>query len=228
MSEPVVHIENATVYQQDNLVLENVNLTLDKGEFVFLVGKTGSGKSSLLKLMYGDLPLAKGNGKVVGFNLNEMSWKKVPFLRRKLGIVFQDFQLLMDRSIEDNLKFVMRATGWKDKKAIQSRVQESLYLVGVEDKLKRMPHEVSGGEQQRVVIARALLNKPELILADEPTGNLDPDTSDEITGLLHSISKNIGTTLLIATHDYLALEKFNARILKCVDKSIFEQQDLRV
>ncbi len=210
----VIKLQNVDVYQQKHLVLSNVNLHIDKGEFVFLIGQTGSGKSSLLKIIYGDLHIASGEGHAAGFDLNKLLEKDVPFLRRKLGIVFQDFQLLTDRTVQQNLEFVMKATGWKDKALIEERLRDVLEKVGLRSKLKKMPHELSGGEQQRVVIARALLNDPEIILADEPTGNLDPDTSEEIVMLLKQISQS-GTAVLMATHDYHIIRTFPSRIIKC-------------
>jgi cell division transport system ATP-binding protein len=210
----VIKLEGIDVYQQKHLVLSNVNLQINPGEFVFLIGQTGSGKSSLLKIIYGDLHISNGNGLVAGFDLKKLSEKEIPFLRRKLGIVFQDFQLLTDRSIEQNLEFVMKATGWKDQKLISERLLDVLEKVGLRSKVKKMPHELSGGEQQRVVIARALLNDPELILADEPTGNLDPETSEEIVTLLKQISQS-GTAVLMASHDYHIIRTFPSRIIKC-------------
>ncbi|MDB5119694.1 MAG: transporter related [Sphingobacteriales bacterium] len=212
----VIKLNAVDVYQQKHLVLSNVNLQIDKGEFVFLIGQTGSGKSSLLKIIYGDLHIHSGEGNVAGFDLKKLAEKDVPYLRRKLGIVFQDFQLLTDRTIEHNLEFVMRATGWKDKKLIAERSRDVLEKVGLRSKIKKMPHELSGGEQQRIVIARALLNDPEIILADEPTGNLDPDTSEEIVMLLRQIS-NSGTAVLMATHDYHIIRTFPSHIIKCED-----------
>jgi cell division transport system ATP-binding protein len=203
----VIKLEGIDVYQQKHLVLSNVNLHINPGEFVFLIGQTGSGKSSLLKIIYGDLHISNGNGLVAGFDLKNLTEKEIPFLRRKLGIVFQDFQLLTDRSIEQNLEFVMKATGWKDQKLISERLLDVLEKVGLRSKIKKMPHELSGGEQQRVVIARALLNDPELILADEPTGNLDPETSEEIVTLLKQISQS-GTAVLMASHDYHIIRTF--------------------
>jgi len=217
----VIKLENIDVYQQKHLVLTNVNLQIDKGEFVFLIGLTGSGKSSLLKIIYGDLHIASGEGHAGGYDLKKLTEKDVPFLRRKLGIVFQDFQLLTDRTIEDNLRFVMHATGWKDKGLIADRIKDVLEKVGLRSKIKKMPHELSGGEQQRVVIARALLNDPEIILADEPTGNLDPDTSEEIMLLLKDISRS-GTSVLMATHDYQLIRTFPSRIIKCENGKVIE------
>jgi cell division transport system ATP-binding protein len=217
----VIKLQGVDVYQQKHLVLNNVNLLIEKGEFVFLIGQTGSGKSSLLKVIYGDLHIGNGEGTVADFDLKKLAEKDIPFLRRKLGIVFQDFQLLTDRTIEQNLEFVMKATGWKDKKLISERARDVLEKVGLRSKVKKMPHELSGGEQQRVVIARALLNDPELILADEPTGNLDPDTSEEIVSLLKQISLS-GTSVLIASHDFHIIRKFPSRIIKCEDGQVHE------
>ncbi|MEP6746498.1 MAG: ATP-binding cassette domain-containing protein [Bacteroidota bacterium] len=214
MPEKIVELRNVNIYQGSNLVLQDVNINIDKGEFVYLVGKTGTGKSSLLKTLYGDLSLTQGDGIVAGFNLKEMDWKKVPFLRRNLGVVFQDFQLLTDRNVNDNLKFVLKATGWKDEKLMDEKIADVLDKVGLKSKGFKMPFEMSGGEQQRVDIARALLNSPKLILADEPTGNLDPETSDEIMQLLVKIGKDYGTTIIMATHDYIVINKFPARMLK--------------
>lgn len=222
--EIVIQLENVSVKQGDNLVLEGVDLTIRNGEFIYLIGKTGSGKSSLLKTLYGDLPISSGTGSCCGYELHKLKKSQIPYLRRKLGIVFQDFELLTDRNIEENLLFVLKATGWKDKKAMQSRIQSVMELVQLEGKNKKMPHELSGGEQQRVAIARALLNTPHLILADEPTGNLDPQTSLEILNLLLAISKS-GTTVLMASHDYATMQRFSSRILICDDKSIKESTD---
>lgn len=217
----VVKLENVDIYQQKHLVLTNVNLHINKGEFVFLIGQTGSGKSSLLKTLYGDLHISSGEGHAGGYDLKKLTEKDVPFLRRKLGIVFQDFQLLTDRTIEQNLRFVMNATGWKDKTLIAERIKDVLEKVGLRSKIKKMPHEISGGEQQRVVIARALLNDPELILADEPTGNLDPETSEEIMLLLKEISRS-GTSVLMATHAYQLIRTFPSRIIKCENGKVIE------
>ncbi|WP_395808291.1 cell division ATP-binding protein FtsE [Daejeonella sp.] len=210
----VIKLDGVDIYQQKHLVLNNVNLQISPGEFVFLIGQTGSGKSSLLKVIYGELHIANGQGQVAGFDLKKITDKDIPFLRRKLGIVFQDFQLLTDRTIEQNLEFVLKATGWKDKNLISVRILDVLEKVGLRSKTKKMPHELSGGEQQRVVIARALLNDPELILADEPTGNLDPDTSEDIVTLLKQISQS-GTAVLMASHDYHIIRTFPSRIIKC-------------
>jgi cell division transport system ATP-binding protein len=217
----IIKLSNVDIFQQKHLVLSNVNLHVDKGDFVWLIGQTGSGKSSLLKVIYGDLNIPGGEGHACGYDLRKLASKDVPFLRRKLGIVFQDFQLLTDRSIEDNLRFVMQATGWTDKKLIAERTLDVLEKVGLRSKLKKMPHELSGGEQQRVVIARALINDPEIILADEPTGNLDPDTSEEIVLLLKQISQS-GTAILIATHDYHIIRTFPSRIIKCENGKVLE------
>lgn len=214
MSEPIIEIQHANIYQGNNLILQDVNLTVNKGEFVYLVGKTGTGKSSLLKTLYGELALTEGEAIVAGFGLKNMDWRKVPFLRRNLGVVFQDFQLLTDRNVNDNLKFVLRATGWTDARLMDEKIQDVLEKVGLKAKGFKMPFELSGGEQQRVDIARALLNSPKLILADEPTGNLDPETSDEIMNLLFHISRDFNTTILMATHDYIVVQKFPARMIR--------------
>ena len=213
MSEIVIQIEHANIYQSGNLILQDVNLNVQKGEFVYLVGKTGTGKSSLLKTLYGELTLTEGVGHVAGFNLKEMDWKKLPFLRRNLGVVFQDFQLLSDRNVNENLSFVLKATGWQDERLIQQKIDDVLNKVGLQNKGFKMTYEMSGGEQQRVDIARAMLNAPKLILADEPTGSLDPETSDEIMQLLFQIAKEDGTAVLMATHDYMVVNKFPARTL---------------
>ncbi len=222
MAESIIDIKNANIYQGDNLVLQDVNLTVNKSEFVYLVGKTGTGKSSLLKTLYGELPLIEGAGTVVGFDLRKLDWKKVPYLRRNLGIVFQDFQLLTDRNIYQNLLFVLTATGWKDKKVMNDKIMDVLDKVGLIAKGFKMPFELSGGEQQRVDVARALLNSPKLILADEPTGNLDPETSDEIMNLLFHIAKDFGTAVVMATHDYIVVQKFPARMIRTENGKVFD------
>ncbi|HEX6430892.1 MAG TPA: ATP-binding cassette domain-containing protein [Niastella sp.] len=214
MQDNIIDLRHVNIYQGNNLVLQDVNFKVQKAEFVYLVGKTGTGKSSLLKTMYGDLRLKEGDGTVVGFNLRDMDWKKVPFLRRNLGVVFQDFQLLTDRNVNDNLRFVLRATGWKDEKLMDEKILDVLDKVGLKAKGFKMPFELSGGEQQRVDIARALLNSPKLILADEPTGNLDPETSDEIMQLLFHISRDYGTAIVMATHDYIVINKYPARTVR--------------
>jgi cell division transport system ATP-binding protein len=214
MSEPIVSIQNVNIYQGGNLILQNVNFEVHKGEFVYLVGKTGTGKSSLLKTLYGELNLTEGTGTVVGYSLREMDWKKVPFLRRNLGVIFQDFHLLTDRNVYENLKFVLKATGWKDEVLIEEKINDVLDKVGLKSKGFKMPFEMSGGEQQRVDIARALLNSPKLILADEPTGNLDPETSDEIMQLLIQIAKDYGTAVIMATHDFIVINRYPSRMLK--------------
>lgn len=219
--DTIINLEKVSIFQKHNLVLTNVSLNINKGELVYLLGKTGSGKSSLLKTLYADLDLNQGNATVAGYNLGAIKRKEVPYLRRKLGIVFQDFQLLTDRTVNDNLLFVLKATGWKDKNAMQKRIQEVLEKVNLSTKGFKMPHELSGGEQQRVSIARALLNDPELILADEPTGNLDPETSEGIMNLLLEISKN-GRAVLIATHDIMMFDKFPSRTIRCENGNVVD------
>jgi cell division transport system ATP-binding protein len=219
----VINLEHIDVFQRNHLVLSDVSVRVNKGEFIFLIGQTGSGKSSLLKMIYGDLHISSGSGRVVGFELGKIKNAEVPYMRRKMGIVFQDFQLLTDRTVEDNLRFVMEATGWDDKKLMDARLAEVLVEVGLAGKNNKMPHQLSGGEQQRVVIARALINHPEVILADEPTGNLDPDSSVEVMNLLMKISKT-GTAVLMATHDYRMIEKFPSRIIKCENGKIVEDK----
>jgi cell division transport system ATP-binding protein len=214
MSETVISLQNVNIYQGKSLILSDVSFTVNKGEFVYLVGKTGTGKSSLLKTLYGELTLHEGKASVVGYNLREMDWKKVPFLRRNLGVVFQDFQLLTDRNVHDNLRFVLMATGWKDDKLVEEKINDVLDKVGLKSKAFKMPYEMSGGEQQRVDIARALLNSPKLILADEPTGNLDPETSDEIMQLLFDIARDYGTSIIMATHDFIVINRYPSRMLK--------------
>ncbi|MFV8224754.1 cell division ATP-binding protein FtsE [Christiangramia aquimixticola] len=221
MPETVLELKNAAIYQRESLILSEVDVTVNKGDFVYLIGKTGTGKSSFMKTLYGDLPLTEGEGHIVDYNLRTLKEKDIPYLRRKLGVVFQDFKLLTDRNIKDNLLFVLRATGWKDKKAMDSKIDEVLDKVGMKTKGFKFPYQLSGGEQQRVAIARALLNDPELILADEPTGNLDPQTSVEVMEVLQEISKN-GNTILMATHDYALLLKYPSKTLKCDGQRVFE------
>lgn len=221
MSEVILELRDVAIYQRENLVLSEINLTIDQGEFVYLIGKTGSGKSSFMKTLYGDLPLTQGSGAIVDYDLRTLKEKDIPFLRRKLGIVFQDFKLLPDRTINDNLLFVLKATGWTDKDEITSKIDQVLTKVGMATKGFKYPHQLSGGEQQRIAIARALLNDPELILADEPTGNLDPQTSVEVMEVLQEINKS-GRTILMATHDYALLLKFPSKTLKCDGSKVFE------
>ena len=216
----LVEYKNVTINRQEKTVLKDVTLTLDSGTFYYLVGRVGSGKSSLMKSMYADVPIVNGDeANVLGYNLLDIKKKDIPFLRRKIGIVFQDFQLLQDRSVFSNLEFVMKATGWKDKVDIERRIKEVLTEVGMANKSYKMPHELSGGEQQRIVIARALLNNPQLILADEPTGNLDPQTGYHILTLLHRLSHN-GHTVLMATHNLQLLDDFPGQVFRCIDKNI--------
>lgn len=221
MSANILSLQNAEIYQRDNLVLSNVNFHLNEGDFVYLIGKTGSGKSSLMKTLYGDLPLLKGTGGIVGFDLNTLKEKEIPYLRRKLGIVFQDFKLLNDRNVFENLKFVLKATGWKDQDKMKDKINEVLSKVGMQTKDYKMPFQLSGGEQQRIAIARALLNDPDLILADEPTGNLDPATSVDVMRVLQDIHKS-GKTILMATHDYAIILKFPYKTIKCEGGELFE------
>ena len=218
----VIELNEVKIYQSKKLILENVNLSLNETEFAYLIGKTGSGKSSLLKILYGELLLTEGNGSVAGFDLKNLKRKQIPMLRRKIGIVFQDFQLLMDRTVIQNMIFVLGATGWKDKTLIQKRALSVLQLVGVEQKANAMPHALSGGEQQRVAIARALLNQPELLLADEPTGNLDPETSEEIMHLLIAVAKEEKSAILMATHDLNMVKKFPAKVLRVGNGTVTE------
>lgn len=219
--DTIIELQGVSVFQKNVLVLSDVNLEINRGEFCYLIGRTGTGKSSLLKILYGDVPMVDGYGKVAGFEINGIKEKHIPYLRRKIGIVFQDFQLLTDRTVKDNLMFVMRATGWNDKAVMEERMEDVLAKVGLQTKGFKMPHQLSGGEQQRVVIARALINDPDIILADEPTGNLDPETSEGIMRLLFEIS-NTGRAVLMATHDYRLFEKFPARIFKCESGRISE------
>lgn len=221
MSEAVLSLKNATIYQEDKVILSNINLEVNHGEFLYIIGKTGSGKSSLMKTLYADLPLTEGEGHIVDFDLVTLKEAEIPFLRRKIGIVFQDFKLLPDRTIKDNMLFVLKATGWADRDEMTRKIDEVLDKVGMKEYANKMPHQISGGEQQRVAIARALLNDPELILADEPTGNLDPQTSAEVLEVLRSINGN-GKTIIMATHDYALLMKYPSKTLKCEDSKIFE------
>jgi cell division transport system ATP-binding protein len=228
MAEAIVELRNVNIYQGGSIILQEVNIIVNRGEFVYLVGKTGTGKSSLLKTMYGDLTLKEGEGIVVGYNLSDLDWKKVPYLRRNLGVVFQEFQLLTDRNVNENLKFVLRATGWKDNRLMDEKIADVLDKVGLKTKGFKMPFELSGGEQQRVDIARALLNSPKLILADEPTGNLDPETSDEIMQLLFSISRDYGTAIIMATHDYPVINKFPARTIKTERGKVWDNATISI
>ncbi|NJW51775.1 cell division ATP-binding protein FtsE [Salinimicrobium oceani] len=221
MSNTVLYLKDAAIYQREALILSEVNIEIEKGEFVYLIGKTGTGKSSFMKTLYGDLPLTEGEGQIVDYDLRTLREKDIPFLRRKLGVVFQDFKLLNDRNVNENLLFVLKATGWKDKAAMDAKIEEVLKKVGMGTKGFKNPYQLSGGEQQRIAIARALLNDPELILADEPTGNLDPQTSVEIMEVLQQISKN-GKTILMATHDYALLLKYPSKTLKCDGQKVFE------
>ena len=214
MAEEIIKLKNADIYQQESLVLKEVNLTVHKGEFLYVIGRVGSGKTSLLKLFYHELPMVNGEGVVMGYDLNRMKSNEIPLLRRRLGIIFQDFQLLGDRTVQKNFEFVLRATGWRQERAIQERIDEVLKLVEMEDAGPKMPHRLSGGEQQRIVIARAMLNNPQIILADEPTGNLDPETSFKLMELLQDINKD-GVTVIMATHDYEMIRQFPARRVIC-------------
>jgi cell division transport system ATP-binding protein len=222
----IVQLREVSIFQNEAKILSNVNLHITKGEFVYLIGKTGSGKSSLLKTLYAALPVTQGSASVSGFNLKTLTRKTIPLLRRKLGIVFQDFNLLDDRTVEQNLLFSMKAMGWKDKSKMQKRLEELLEKVDLQGKNQKMPHALSGGEQQRVVIARALLNEPELIIADEPTGNLDPETSDDILLLLRKLANEHDTAVLFATHDYRILENFPARIIRCHDGRVIDEEEV--
>ena len=228
MSEAVLDIRQADIYQGESLILSNVNIQIHKSEFVYLVGKTGSGKSSLLKTLYGELPLKTGEAKVAGFDLKEVTWKTVPYLRRNIGIVFQDFQLLTDRNVHDNLKFVLNATGWTNEREIEDKIQEVLRKVGLSTKGFKFPYELSGGEQQRIDIARALLNSPKLLLADEPTGNLDPETTEEIMQLLFQIGQEFGTAIVMATHDYMVIKKYPARMIKTEGGKVLDNSSIVV
>lgn len=221
MSQPVLSLKNVTIYQENKVILSQVNLEVNHGEFLYIIGKTGTGKSSFMKTLYGDLPLTEGEGHIVEFDLNGLKDNDIPYLRRKIGIVFQDFQLLPDRNVNANMLFVLKATGWIETVEMQKKIDEVLDKVGMKGFANQMPHQLSGGEQQRVAIARALLNNPEIILADEPTGNLDPQTSAEVLEVLKNINAN-GKTIIMATHDYALLMKFPSKTLKCEDGAIFE------
>ena len=217
----VISIKSGAVFQHDRLILKDINLEINEGEFVYLIGRSGSGKSSLLKTLYAELPAKDGSFNISGYNLNDLKRKDIPFLRRKIGIVFQDFQLLYDRTVEQNLYFVLKATGWEEDSGISRRIDEVLQLVGLQGKRKSMPHQLSGGEQQSVAIARALLNSPDVILADEPTGNLDPETTNDIMKLIMKIRDN-GTTILMATHNYNLILKYPSRVISCANGTITE------
>ena len=217
----IININGIDIYQIDKLILKDVSFEVKNGEFVYLIGKTGSGKSSLLKVLYGDIKIKEGNAEVLDYEIKKIKKRKILSLRRRLGIIFQDFQLLMDRSVNDNLLFVMKATGWKGKKKMNAKINELLSKVGMESKGNQFPHQLSGGEQQRIAIARALINDPDLILADEPTGNLDPETSEEIIRLLFEISNN-NKTIIMATHDYDLIKKYPARTIKCIDTLVHD------
>lgn len=221
MSQTILSLKDVTIFQEGNAVLSNINLDVKHGDFIYIIGKTGSGKSSLMKTLYADLDLKNGDGTIVDYNLNTLKENDIPYLRRKLGVVFQDFKLLPDRNVHDNLEFVLRATGWSEKQEMQVKIEEVLDKVGMKSMTGKMPHQLSGGEQQRVAIARALLNDPELILADEPTGNLDPQTSVEVMEVLKQINQN-GKTIIMATHDYALLMKFPSKTLKCENGQVFE------
>ncbi len=222
-TDPVINITNARIYQEDHLVLDDVNFSVTKGEFVYLVGRTGAGKSSLLKTLYADIPLISGAAEVAGFPIGTIKRKQVPMLRRKIGIIFQDFQLFDDRSVAENLLFVMKATGWKSKAKMTQRLTEVLMRVGLANSGQKMPHQLSGGEQQRVVIARALINEPVLLIADEPTGNLDPEVADGIMQLFKEIN-SAGTAILMATHNHTFIQKYPHRILKCENGKILDSK----
>jgi cell division transport system ATP-binding protein len=221
MSDIIIELENISIFHRKNLLMNDVSFKVERGEFVYLIGKTGSGKSSIMRVLYGDLPITQGEAHVAGFNLKTIKRKEIPLLRRKLGIIFQDFQLLTDRSAKENLMFYLKATGWNEKQKMEERVAEVLAKVGLSTKGFKMPHELSGGEQQRLVIGRALLNDPDLILADEPTGNLDPETSNEIMNLLREVSRNRRAVVMV-THNYTLIDRFPSRIIKCEQGKVME------
>ncbi len=221
MTEPLIDIQSADIYQEQNKVLDNVTFSIEKGQFVYLIGRTGSGKSSLLKTLYADLPVGNGKVKIAGYSLEKIKNKEVPFLRRKLGIIFQDFQLFYDRTVAENLEFVLKATGWKNRAQMKIRISSVLMRVGLESALNKMPHQLSGGEQQRIVIARSLLNEPSILLADEPTGNLDPEVGESIMELFKDINHS-GTTILMATHNHNFIDKFPGRVLVCKENKLTE------
>lgn len=225
MSDNIIELSNISIYHRKNLLMNDVSFKVMRGEFVYLIGKTGSGKSSIMRVLYGDLPVVQGEAHVAGFNLQKIKRKEIPLLRRKLGIVFQDFQLLTDRSAKDNLMFYLKATGWNEKSRMEERINEVLAKVGLSTKGFKMPHQLSGGEQQRLVIARALLNDPDLILADEPTGNLDPETSNEIMNLLFEVSQNRRAVVMV-THNYTLIERFPSRIIKCEQGKVMEYENI--
>lgn len=221
MSDSILSLKNVSIYQEKNLILRNINLEVKRGEFIYIIGKTGSGKSSLMKTLYADLPINDGEASIVDYDLVSLKEREIPYLRRKIGIVFQDFKLLPDRTVFSNLEFVLKATGWKDKEEIKTTIEEVLERVGMKTQGYKMPHQLSGGEQQRVAIARALLNNPDLILADEPSGNLDPQSSVEVMEVLRAINKQ-GKTIIMATHDYALIMKFPSKTLKCEEGTLFE------
>ena len=228
MAVRVVEMQQASVFQGDRCVLADLSFTIEAGEFVYLIGRTGTGKSTLLKTLYAALPLLKGKGEVVGHSLRRLNRKTIPEFRRKLGIVFQDFNLLEDRNTTDNLLFVLKATGWKDQTNIMMRIGEVLTQVGLSEKAQAMPYELSGGEQQRLVLARALLNRPRILIADEPTGNLDPETSDDIMQLIRRLAKDYNMAVLFATHDYRIIEQFPGRILRCINGRVLDEEDMKI
>lgn len=219
VQEQIVNYSNVQLNREENIIFQNVNLTVNRGDFMYVIGKVGSGKSTLMKSMYAELPITDGNARIFDYELASIKRKNIPFLRRRVGIVFQDFQLLIDRNVEKNLEFVLKATGWKNKRELKDRINEVLLQVGMQNKTYKMPHELSGGEQQRIVIARSLLNSPALILADEPTGNLDPETGSQIVSLLQEISGR-GTAVIMSTHNYSIVQAFPGKIMRCVDMSL--------